>query len=81
MTFGMYCIKDELSEYAAPVVVETEAQAKRYFRQMVETTKMMKDNPEDFSLWHVGIFESESGIIAGEKPKLIERAKGERKDD
>lgn len=77
MKFQMYCIKDELSEYAAPVITESEAQAKRYFRHTVETTKMMKDNPEDFSIWYVGEFNSEEGTVKGETPKLIERAKGD----
>ena len=76
MIFNLYAVKDELSEYASPVTIETEAQAKRYFRHIIETTKMMADNPEDFSIWEVGKFDTETGTIKSKQPKLIERAKG-----
>lgn len=75
MIFKLYAIKDELSEFAAPVTIETEEQAKRYFRQLVETTKMIKDNPEDFSIWEIGTYNTESATIKSHYPNLIERAK------
>ena len=75
MIFNLYCIKDELSEYASPITIEDDAQAKRYFRYTVENTKMMKDNPEDFSIWHCGYFDTETGQISGTEKKLLERAK------
>lgn len=80
MIFHLYAIKDELSEYASPITIETEAQAKRYFRQMVENTKMMADNPEDFSIWEVGKFDTENGTITSALPKLIERARSTRNE-
>lgn len=76
MIFKLYAVKDELSEYASPLTIETEAQAKRYFRQLIENNKMMHDNPEDFSIWEVGKFDTETGTITSKQPKLIERAKG-----
>lgn len=75
MILKLYCIKDELSEYASPLPFQDEAQAKRYFRYTAENNKMMADNPEDFSIWEVGTFNTENGYIIGSKPKLIERAK------
>ena len=75
MIFNLYVIKDELSEYASPITIEDDAQAKRYFRFKIENTKMMADNPEDFSIWYTGKFDTETGEIKADKLKLIERAK------
>lgn len=74
MIFELYAIKDELSEFASPITIETEDQAKRYFKEMVKRTTLMNENKKDFSLWNVGIFDSEKGMVAAKEPKLIERA-------
>ena len=79
MIFKLYSVKDELSEFAAPLPFQDEAQAKRYFRYTAENNKMMADNPEDFSIWEIGTFNSENGYIGNKEPKLIERAKSNGK--
>lgn len=79
MILKLYSIKDELSEYASPLPFQDEAQAKRYFRYQVESSKLMSDNPEDFSIWEIGTFNTENGYILGTEPKLIERAKSNGK--
>lgn len=78
MKLRLYAIKDELSEFEPPWACEDDAQAKRTFRYRVDTTKMMADNPEDFSLWHVGEYDTKTGETGSELPfaELIERAKG-----
>ena len=81
MMFKMYAIKDELSEFASPLAIQDDAQAKRYFRYEVSKTKLMSDNPEDFSIWEVGDFDSETGVVMGKTPKLVERAKSTRKEE
>lgn len=75
MILKLYSIKDELSEFASPVTIQDEANAKRFFRYQVENTKIMADNPEDFSIWEIGEFNSETGEMLCWTPKLIERAK------
>lgn len=82
MELRLYSIKDELSEFEPPWAVQDDAQAKRTFRYRVETTKMMSDNPEDFSLWYMGNLETKTGKIESLPfPELIERAKGKENGD
>lgn len=75
MIMELYAIKDELSEFAAPQVHKDEANAKRWFRMICEDNGFMKANPEDFSLWLVGGYDTETACVTSLMPKLIERAK------
>lgn len=70
----LYSIKDELSEFAAPIMLNDENVAKRYFHVQLENTPLLKSNPTDFSIWCVGELETKSGIVKGYNvPELIER--------
>lgn len=80
MIFKLYAIKDELSEYAPTLMpFEEDAQAKRWFRNYCEENPMVKRNPEDYSIWYVGEFDSKTGETNNSLPfpELVERAKGE----
>lgn len=79
MIFGLYTIKDELSEYGTMIVPFTEeAHAKRWFRGYVDENNMIKKNPEDFSLWKFADYDSKTAeVIPQYPPQLVERAKGE----
>lgn len=77
MKFGLYTIKDELSEYGFPMAFQNRGIAERYFQNLTETDLMIKNNPSDFSLWKIGEFDTEKGEIKTiEQPKLVIRAKG-----
>ena len=70
----LYSVKDELSDFAAPIMIQTDDLAKRYFREMIERTPIMKGNPTDFSIWAVAEFDTNTGICTGYNvPQLIER--------
>lgn len=75
MIFNLYAIKDELSEFAAPMVIQDDTQAIRYFKNKVFENKMMLDNPEDFSIWRIGKYETETAIIEYQAPEKIISAK------
>lgn len=79
MIFGLYAIKDELSEFAPTLMpFEEDAQAKRWFRDYTDNNSLIKKNPEDYSIWKVGIFDTKTGQTNETiLPELIERAKGE----
>jgi len=81
MIFNLYAVKDELSEYASPITIQDDEQAKRYFREMCINNKMISNNPEDFSLWLVGNFSTVSGEVQPTKPRLIIRAKSFAKEE
>lgn len=77
MKFGLYTIKDELSEYGFPMAFQNRGIAERYFQNLTETDNMIRNNPSDFSLWKIGKFDTEKGEIEKEEtPKLVIRAKG-----
>lgn len=84
MIQGLYVIKDELSGYAPPIAIKSDEMAKRWFINQVNTTAVMKESAKDFSLWKVGEFNTESGLVVGEalnELKLIERAESVVKND
>lgn len=76
MQFNMYSVKDELTgKFMNPMFIEQddhcEALAIRQFRSNVNNIKLWKDNPNDYSLYLVGIFDDESGAIAAPIEKII----------
>lgn len=76
MKFCLYSIKDELSGYAAPVMIKDEDLTKRYFKNVVENNDMIKTSPKDFSIWEIGYFDTDTATIevSMQHPRLIERA-------
>lgn len=75
MKLEMYSIKDELNGYTVPIPILSEDLAKRYFKDQILGNPTMKNSKEDFSIWHMGIFDQETGVYQSENPKLIERGK------
>lgn len=73
MIIDLYTIKDELSEFAPPIPLQDEENAKRYLRYKLETDEFMKLAPKDFSIWKCGEMNTETGEVKGMMPKLIER--------
>lgn len=66
MRYSMYSVKDELNgKFMSPMFVEegeyAEASAIRQFKSNVNNIQLWKDNADDFSLYHVGIFDDETG--------------------
>ena len=70
----VYAIKDELSEFAAPIMLGNDDIAKRYFKLQQDNTPLIKDNPTDFSIWKIGSYDTKTGIMTGfNVPELLER--------
>lgn len=92
MTFGMYSIRDSLTGFMTPVLEQNDAAALRNFQMACDTypkdsgKSLMRWKPADFSLFKIGYFDSDSGLLtsitppayiagglsvrAGESPKL-----------
>lgn len=72
MKMGLYSVYDEASRtYNRPVTEQTDAQALRIFKQEInraEVNNLMNSNPEDFSLYHVGTFDTDTGTITPADP-------------
>lgn len=76
MTLEMYSIKDELNGFTTPIPFTSEAVAKRYFYDQHEGNPTIRNSPKDFSIWHMGTFDTEAGtfVQSTESIKLLERA-------
>lgn len=77
MILEMYAMKDELNGFTTPIPFMTEEIAKRYLKDQVLGNPTVKNTSEDFSLWKIGTWDSESGtfIMEPNGPHLVERAK------
>lgn len=76
MEFIMYAVKDELTnKFMNPMFIENEEHADslaiRQFKSNVNNIKLWKDNPNDYSLFRVGIFDDEAGAKSCVIEKII----------
>lgn len=77
MEYLMYSVKDELTgKFMSPMFVEkddhAEQQAVRQFKSNLNNIKLWRDNPNDYSLYSVGIFDDMSGAKAIPVNKIID---------
>ena len=73
MKLRLYAIKDELNGFTAPIPINNDESAKRYFKEMKTHNATIAIQTGDFSIWYIGEFETENGEITNHKPELIER--------
>jgi hypothetical protein len=68
-TNKMYSIKDEKAgAWERPFTARTHGEAERIFKDLVNgNDNMIAKYPEDFSLWHIGDFNPDSGEILPQK--------------
>lgn len=71
MTLNLYSLKDELNGFAPPIPFNNDEIAKRYFKEMCAENITIKHSPEDFSIWKIGEFHSQSGTITSDTPTKI----------
>lgn len=76
MIYKMYSNKDELSGFLPPIPFTNEEMAKRYFKTLMETNTDMLHNPEDFNLYYLGTYDTESGTFIMDKTEPQRIAKG-----
>lgn len=67
--FKMYSVKDELTgKLMNPLFIEegdmADKLAERQFKSQVNNIQLWKDNPNDYSLYCVGIFDDQAGAEA-----------------
>ena len=68
MITRMYAVKDELTGFMPPLSIVNEQAAIRWFNN---NYRGEHPNANDFHLYDVGSFDTESGTMIGDKPKLI----------
>ena len=75
MILNKYTIFDTpLQAYHQDYTLETEALALRQFADMANEETQIAKNPEDFSLWHIGTFETTTGQLTPIEPVCIAKA-------
>ena len=74
MILNMYAIKDELNGFTSPIPFMSEELAKRYLKDQVLSNPTLSNTPKDFSMWHVGLFDTETAEFTQENIRLVERA-------
>lgn len=74
MILHMYSIKDELNGFTCPIPLANDDIAKRYLLDQVKENPTIKNSPKDFSVWHVGEYDTELGRMLPDENKLVERA-------
>lgn len=76
MILTMYALKDELNGFTSPIPFMSEELAKRYLKDQATENPTIRNNPEDFSLWRMGAYDSETGTFQqAHGIELVERAK------
>lgn len=83
MKLRAYCIKDDLTGYQIPQFEINEQTALRNFSYAVNETKgLLQSYAKDYSLYFVGVFDTESGCLTSCDPeKIIEASSIRRNGD
>lgn len=75
MLFQVYSVKDDMSGFIQPTFEQNELLARRNFAFAVNKTDgMLFANSNDFALYHIGTFDTDTGCIEPCIPELIVRA-------
>lgn len=81
-TFKVVAVKDELTNsFLQPTMIESIEEAERLFAYQVNTIGLWKENPEDYSLYHIGSFDQETGTLIGITPVKIAGGRAVRKQE
>ena len=75
MILCKYTIYDSaLEAYHQDYSLENDAIALRQFADMANEETQIAKNPEDYSLWRIGTFETTTGELTPEEPTCIAKA-------
>ena len=75
MILNKYTIFDSaLEAYHQDYSLENDAIALRQFADMANEETQIAKNPQDYSLWRIGTFETTTGDLTEEEPTCIAKA-------
>lgn len=75
MIFNIYAVRDELLGFGAPVIRDNDAVAVRAFDNDVNfDNSPYAKHPNDYSLFHIGEFDTDSGDITASTPRFVATA-------
>lgn len=70
MIYSIYSIQDALTGFGAPALQNNDAAAYRSFAEIYKDIYQ----PQDYSLWKLGSFNTETGELNPEIPSIVCRA-------
>ena len=59
----LYSLKDRLNGYTPPIPFAMDEVAQRWFKEMMSENTTVKLSPDDFSLWYMGEFNTDTGEL------------------
>lgn len=71
MIMEMYSIKDRLNGFIPPIPLANEETAQRWFKEMITENITMKLSPNDFGLWYLGKWNTETGIFENDVREVV----------
>lgn len=72
MKYGIYVLRDIKTGYLGLTLDQNDAAAMRNFQHaMTKPDSLMNSHPEDFSLYCLGVYDSETGDIKATDKRLI----------
>lgn len=72
MILNYYAVKDELANrFLAPTLMNNDELAKRQFKSQINNIELWADNPADFSLYRLGTYDDETGVMTSSIEKLV----------
>lgn len=75
MKFSVYAVRDSLLGFGMPIIRDNDAVASRAFDYDLNVDgNPMASHPEDFQLYRIGSFDTDTGIVDSETPVVIASA-------
>lgn len=71
MKLCLYAIKDDLTGFKSISMEDNDPCALRNFSYAVTSNEIVKLNAKNYSLYKLGIYDTETGIIDSSMPELI----------
>lgn len=71
----VYCLKDTKAGFLSPTLSDSDATAIRSFSLLVNDKRetLVAQCPEDFELYALGSFDSNTGILHSSEPRFVAR--------
>lgn len=80
--FNIVAVKDELTgSFLQPTFLESKEEGIRLFAYQVNSIKLWKANASDFSLFHLGTYDTETGTVVGITPVKIANGRSVVKEE
>lgn len=69
MSFGLYAIRDVKTSFLSPAIdVNDQAAVRNFYHTVQNSEGVMYSCPQDFSLYRVGEFDADSGLLIPASP-------------